>query len=241
MTASSSLVHLTPIWRKSLDDSELRNVSSSLEVTAASLKVFLAPESLDLGFYKLKFPNVAVHRMPDCNFRSISSYSFMMMQPMINDRYTDFDQMLLLQTDAVLLKPLNSVAVSHVDYVGAPWPHPLYYVSIGPRPIIRQASRSRSKRLDRVVLRVVGDKAVVGNGGLSVRRLGVFRSITQEISHRIRNFAHRGINEDVVFATLGPRLGLRVASEELAAGLFREHITLTEAERLNITGVHAPR
>ena len=154
--------------------------------------------------------------------------------------YSQFTLMMIVQTDAVLLKPLDASRLANVDYVGAPWPSPLYYVSTGQRLVINHAIDSPPRYVHRALLRILGRKATVGNGGLSVRRPEVFRSITRTIGHQIQDFARRGINEDVVFATLGEKLGLRIASKELAGRFFRERITLAEAERLQVFGVHAP-
>jgi hypothetical protein len=237
---TENLVHITPIWRTALTDLEYRNVSHSMAASTADVKVFLAPESLNTDLYQEKFPTVSVHRMPDPNFRSVSRYSFMMMQPHLYEMYSQFTLMMIVQTDAVLLRPLDSFGLANVDYVGAPWPSPLYSVSIGRRLVVSHAIDARAKYWHRAILRVLGRKATVGNGGLSVRRPDVFRSITHAISHQIQDFADRGINEDIVFATLGEKLGLRVAPEDLAARTFRERITLAEAERLGVIGVHAP-
>jgi len=237
---TENLVHVTPIWRAALTDPEYRNVSRSMAASAADIKVFLAPESLNTDSYQEKFPTVSVHRMPDPNFRSVSSYSSMMMQPNFYEMFSQFSLMMIVQTDAVLLRSLDCSEMSDVDYVGAPWPSPLYYVSTGERLVVSHAIDARPKYWHRALLRVLGRKATVGNGGLSVRRPEVFRSITHAISHQIQDFSDHGINEDIVFATLGEKLGLRVAPEDLAARTFRERITLAEAERLGVIGVHAP-
>ena len=212
----------------------------SMHTSRTGLKVFLAPDSLPTSFYEENFKMAQIHRMSDKYFESVASYNYLMMQPSIYNRFADYRFMLVVQTDAVLLKAVDLDSLTDFDFIGAPWPSSLYYLSIGPRLIVSDGSDPSKNRVRGALIRFFGQSTTVGNGGLSVRKTSSFASVTHLLIHQSAHLHEKGINEDVVFSTRGRQLGLRIAPPELAEELFRERITLAAAEQLGIYGVHAP-
>lgn len=237
---TSSTVHLTPIWKPQLSDSEFKNVTMSMEVSTATSVEFLAPNSLDVAYYRKHFPDALIRRIADEHLSSVSSYSDLMMTEVLYSLYSGFTFMLVVQCDAVLRKPFFADSIFAFDYAGAPWDPDIRYLSIGRWLWVGPDSSQRDQTMKRLVFSLIGKRASVGNGGLSIRRVAAFQAVTQRLSNRHTYLSAKGFNEDVVFATVGPRLGLKVAPKSLASALFGENISISEADSRGLLGIHAP-
>lgn len=237
---ATSTIHLTPIWKPDLVESEHRNVTMSMEVSAATSTEFLAPASLDVTYYRTHFPKVFIRRISDEHLSSVRSYSDLMMTEMLYCLYSDFTFMLLVQCDAVLRRPFVEDSIREFDYVGAPWNHDLRYLTFGSRLLVGPAQSDQGQTLKRLVFSLVGKRASVGNGGLSIRRISAFQAVARRLNEQHPRLPSQAINEDVVFATIGRQLGLNVAPRSLASTLFGEHMSISEADSRGLLGIHAP-
>lgn len=215
-------------------------MAQSIAVTSASRIEFLAPASLDTAYYSQHFSQVFVRRIADEHLSSVRSYSALMMTEMLYSLYSQFTFMLLVQSDAVLLRPFAEHSIGDVDYVGAPWNPDMRFLSFGSRLWVGPEPNTHGKILKHRFFSLMGRRASVGNGGLSIRRVSAFRVVTKRLHERYIHVPGQAINEDVVFGTLGPQLGLKVAPKSLAETLLGEHMSIAEAHTRGLLGVHAP-
>jgi hypothetical protein len=151
-------VVLIPIYKTRLDIEEERNVRHSLKnLDGQNCEIsWLAPDGLEKNYYSTTFPSVSWSLHAKCFFNSVSDYSRLLLSNHFYETYFDYEFMLILQPDAVVLRPnLDLWLASPYDYIGAPWPRGWEY----PLPI------RLSGNIEHVVCR-----AFIGNGGLSLRR-----------------------------------------------------------------------
>ena len=122
---SAHTVVLVPIYQPILSALEQCSLDQSLPLLAAQGRhvVFIGPQGLDLGYYHRRYPGLAFDGYPPEYFGSIRGYNLLLLDPAFYERYAAHEFLLILQTDAVLLRDdLDHWAGLPYDYVGAPWP-----------------------------------------------------------------------------------------------------------------------
>jgi hypothetical protein len=203
---SASLVVLVPVYLLSLDAQEEFGMDRSLALLRGRDIRLIAPEGLDVTYYTQRYPQITVERFASPAFESIPEYSRMLLSEVFYARFAAFEFMLVLQTDAILLKDdLDYWCAQPFDYVGAPWPKPFeLFVNTGRF----EGSAGRHVR------------ATVGNGGLSLRRIAKCRALLQEFAVEIGVFHHTGSSEDLFFAVMGNLSNDFVLPNEVIASRF---------------------
>jgi len=219
---------VTPIWKESLTDSELRHVSFTHKNVDGVDHYFAHPVGMNLTYYKERFASGKYHAFDSYYFQSVSAYSKLMLT---NDFYCAFDAyeaIVICQTDAFMLRgvPEN---VMEFDYIGAPWPTPFRLN----RPRIEG-----NRRIGWLLSKLnIGKLVYVGNGGLSWRRIDAFRQIEGHLRRNgIRNPA---INEDLVIAYLAAHNYLKVPTSQVAEGIFVEGNATNLSSCSGMVGFHA--
>ncbi len=122
----TDIVQVTPIWKTTLTDLELRNVRESVSVGDASHTQFLAPRNLGVGFYRHLFPSVEIRRVADEDMRSIASYNRLVTRADFYRVYSDFDFLAIVQTDALLIRGLHCInveSVNELERINNEWKH----------------------------------------------------------------------------------------------------------------------
>lgn len=111
---------LKPIEKYSLD--------YSMAILGPRDYFFTIPESLDDAYYVSNFKNAAIVRFPDEHFTSRETHSLLYMSEMLYKHFASTHEfMLILQTDAIVLRDeLDYWCSQPWDYIGAPWPEPLF-------------------------------------------------------------------------------------------------------------------
>ena len=190
-----SCIVLIPVYKKSLSVDEERNIRVSLKnLDDQDCDIYwLAPEQISKGYYEQVFPTVNWSFHPERFFRSISDYSRLLLSDEFYEIYDEYEHMLILQPDAVVLtQTLNDWLQTPYDYVGAPWPNGWEYGL----PI----------RLGGEV-RTITCRAFVGNGGLSLRRPGKIVQLLRDFPEARTAWCDAGNPEDLLIsmlATLSP-------------------------------------
>ena len=134
---------------------------------------------------------------PAENFRSVKTYSRLMLSPNFYAAFADFDYILIYQLDAfVFYDALENFCSLGFDYIGAPWP---FLVKVG------------------------GKFLRVGNGGFSLRKVKACRKLLIERGDIVEQFAD--LNEDAIFSYCGSRddCNFRVAPIDVAYKFSMEH------------------
>lgn len=150
--------------------------------------VFLvAPNDLPLSSYLALWPNIGVVRFDNACFRSISTYNKLMLSSNFYERFSSkYEWLLIHQLDAFLFNlRLTEFCEMPYDYYGAPW---------SPPQLIRPGVKHRR------LLQLVGKRVVVGNGGLSLRRLSGVIDLLSRKQDVLRKWNQ---NEDGFFAYYG--------------------------------------
>ena len=201
------LVVVIPIYKSTLDPLE----TYSLDLSMAKLKqrtvVFVGPEGLDLDWYRARYGEIVYRAHPRECFASIPGYSRLLLSDAFYAGYSEYEFMLILQTDAIVLRDdLDWWCAQPFDYVGAPWPDGYeLFVNAGPR-----FDGDNGKRIH----------VTVGNGGFSLRRIRKARSLLAEFPEVIEVFHRTGSSEDLFFAVMGSLSNDYVVPNEITASRF---------------------
>jgi hypothetical protein len=120
--------------------------------------VLIAPENLGLDAYLGIWPELRCERFGQAYFSSVLSYNKLMLEPEFYGRFRSHEWLLIHQLDAFLFHgDLQPFCEMEFDYFGAPWlPAQLVH------PFIQKG----------YLLKLLGTRVSVGNGGLSLRRVG---------------------------------------------------------------------
>ncbi|SCD21348.1 GT_2_WfgS_like [Proteiniphilum saccharofermentans] len=174
-------------------------------------KVFVMPENFVIDESFSGFADIPVERFPDYFFTSISGYNRLMLDVDFYRRFSGYKYMLIHQTDAFLFKPdLQYWCSKNYDYIGAPWLAPrkikkaeLYAFVLAVCPWIYSDSKRRSVKLYNNI----------GNGGLSLRKIGTFIKILEsaKVQMILNTYLEKQVsgtlyNEDIFWSFEGRRL-----------------------------------
>jgi Protein of unknown function (DUF5672) len=202
--AAQPMIVLVPIYKPALNELEQFSIDYSLETLAGREVRFLAPLSLDMSAHLAHHPDIPVDRFDDQCFASVRDYSRLLLSQAFYERYLAYEHMLILQTDAILLRDdLDDWCEEPYDYIGAPWPNGL--------ELEVAVDRFRGTPGQRIFTKV-------GNGGLSLRRSARCIELLREFPDVLWFFTETGSSEDLFFATMGQvSQNFRLPSEDVAA------------------------
>ena len=180
------IIIITPIWKNEFSSAELENIQKSLSFNSNYDHVFIHDNLISLEFYKKEFKTSNFIELKQGVFNSVKTYNTLMLSSYFYKLFIDYKYILILQSDAVLVKPVNELFDLNYDFIGPNWKNGF---KIGPLSRFRIIS---------TVLKFFGvhNTYFIGNGGLSLRKVDVFIKLTQK--DRLVNFSW--LNEDMVFS-----------------------------------------
>jgi predicted O-linked N-acetylglucosamine transferase (SPINDLY family) len=182
---NSRVVIVVPIYKTKLSEVEERVLRHSLSVLKNHDACFIAPSRLDLEWYRQSWPHCNFLACPDEYFTSPQAYTKLMLGPGFYQYFATYSHMLVLQTDAVVLRDeLSQWTSSPFDYVGAPWPTP-YSITL---PDVGNGFSNRTFVIS------------VGNGGFSIRRISACIDALQDCGWILKKTP---MDEDLFFAMAG--------------------------------------
>lgn len=222
---SASVIVLVPIYQAQPSALETYSLDVSLAVLRGRPLAFIGPQGLDLAFYAARYPSVPFIGFDPACFASIQGYNRLLLDPAFYERFAaEHEFMLILQTDAVVLRDeLDPWCAQPFDYVGAPWPDGVeLFVNLG------RFEGDRGRRV----------RALVGNGGLSLRRSTKHAALLREFPEATAYFMQSGSSEDLFFALMGLLSTDFVIPNEITASRFS--LELKPAYYLAVNGGHAP-
>ncbi|PZP90729.1 MAG: hypothetical protein DI587_37820 [Variovorax paradoxus] len=215
---------LVPIYQPRLSPIEEFSLDVSVQSLAGRRIDFIGPSDLALDYYRQRYPQLGFIGMaPQC-FASIADYNRLLLDPAFYERFAAQGHVLILQTDAVVLRDeLDVWCASPYDYLGAPWPEGNeLFVNLD------RFEGSLGKRM----------KVHVGNGGLSLRRIDRCAALLREFPQAIQVFCQTGSSEDLFFAFMGALSGGFVLPNEIVASHFA--LELRPSYYLAINGGRLP-
>lgn len=146
--------------------------------------VVVKPFSLDLSDLTDKYPEVDLVSFPDEYFRGIAGYNRLMLSPDFYKAFLDVDYILISQLDTYIFRDdLTGFLEKGYDYWGAPWIERDLYRFL---PFLKKIKYSRKKYSKEAIKWKQNTENIVGNGGLSLRRVRRFYEATLKYADRIR-------------------------------------------------------
>jgi Protein of unknown function (DUF5672) len=210
---TGSVVVLVPIYKPQLCAMELFSLDHSLPLLQDRSVRFIGPRGLDLAFYEDRYPGVPFEAFEPADFANIPGYNRLLLSHRFHERFADFEFLLILQSDAILLRDeLDHWTQLPYDYVGAPWPQG---VQIHVNLDCFDGPRGRTVR------------ALVGNGGLSLRRIAACRHLFDEFPQALDIFVQTGSSEDLFFSVMGQLSADFVLPNERVAARFSRELDPT--------------
>ncbi len=202
-----NIVILIPVYKPVLDELECRSLSCSIAALPGREIFFIGPSSLDRKVYSDSYANIPFLGFDDGCFSSIEGYNRLLLSQEFYEKFFDYEFMLVLQTDAVILRDeLDFWCGKPFDYVGAPWPDGY--------ELFVNAGRFEGNNGKRV-------KVQVGNGGLSLRRVKKCHDLLEEFSGDILDiFTRTGSSEDLFFSVMGSLSNDFIIPNEITASRF---------------------
>ena len=203
----NSVVVIVPIYQAHLSELEHFSLKHSLaQIKPGRAILFAGPEGLDLSQYADAFPGIPFVAFPKSSFESIQGYSRLLLSKPFYERFDEHDFMLILQTDAILLKDdLDTWCDGPYDYVGAPWPDGIeIFVNLG------KFEGAFGKKV----------RTHVGNGGLSLRRISKCIALLDEFPEAVELFDKTGSSEDIFFGVMGALSLNFIMPAEITASTF---------------------
>ncbi len=117
---SSKIVVCIPIYKAKLSFFEQIAIRQMKKILVGYKKVFFAPDSLKFDFGELG-EGVGVERFPDYFFFGVVNYSALMLNVDFYKRFSQYEYMLVYQTDAFVFSDrLSEFCAMGYDYIGAP-------------------------------------------------------------------------------------------------------------------------
>lgn len=117
----TNLIIIVPIYKTTLNDLEKFSLDFSLAALPGRHVVFIGPSDLDLRYYAEQYPSIQFIGFDSACFASIQGYNRLLLNPTFYHQFATFDHMLILQTDAIVLRDeLDHWCRLPFDYVGAP-------------------------------------------------------------------------------------------------------------------------
>lgn len=181
------IVVVVPMYLPTLSSMEEISLRQCLTLLAEYKIVVIKPSSLDLSDIQSCYMLPDVLNFPDSCFSSLRAYNKMVLDESFYQRFEAYQYMLICQLDAYVFKDeLLFWADKDYDYIGAPWvPWASSYLSYCGRC---------SLSLQRWYWKIVDKKQLykekyyyykVGNGGLSLRKIGKMIDITRYYKEQI--------------------------------------------------------
>ena len=198
-TEKKKVLVVVPVYKQSLSGREEASLRQAMKVLERYPMTLLVPEDLDTSMLQEQFPGVGFTRVSNewLGCRGIAGYNRMMLSREFYEMFTDYEYILICQTDAWIFRDeLEQRCDAGYDYVAAPWPKRKIY----DRPLIRHYLKIRKFffRSQKRIIRQQGFNKV-GNGGLSLRRVDSFIAACHRHAEVIEIFKqHEGTlyNED---------------------------------------------
>jgi len=209
---------IIPIYNAIPTMSEKKSLTRNIPILKEYDILAVCPESMDLTEYE-GYGFTAFLKFSDKYFVSNKSYSRLLLSEELYEELTEYDYMLIAQTDTYILNTeytLEQFVEMGYDYYGAPWPEGPFDLPYGPREYFKSLFVSNPKKLR------------VGNGGFSLRNVKACSKAVKK--HRLYIKYLWRLNEDLFFCT---RLE-KIAPLDVASKFALETNMKEELEKGNI-------
>ena len=205
-TMKKNCAVVIPVYKTQLSELEEIAVEQCKRILSADFDVIvIKPETLDLQQIPLlRFANANIS-FDDVYFQNVQQYNNLMLSADFYGKFLDYEYMLIYQLDAFVFQ--NTLAFwcnQNFDYIGAPWirekPYATRFKAF--KEAIRSSWHRRFNPIGKDGVPDAGRQLnwMVGNGGLSLRKVNTFyQACLNEVS-LINSYigqTHAHFNEDI--------------------------------------------
>lgn len=157
---SQQCIIVVPIYKENPDELEQLSLKQLDKIINNTFDIcFIHPSSVDLELYNKLFisSEVLSKQFDDSYFTSLQSYSKLCLEYNLYSEFSDYEYMLMYQPDCWIFRnEIEKFCNMNYDYIGAP-----IYSKMSNWPSL-----------------LIGSHPVVGNGGLSLRKISKMMDIT---------------------------------------------------------------
>gem|GEM_PF-1775777 len=227
MLKEISMCIVTPLYKLQMTQFERLRLKISLQNIGEHKHVFIRPFSHH-HVPIVEFPNSGELTFEDTFFRSKLDYSRLLLTRRFYETFELFDYILILQTDAILVRDLDLHALQDFDYLGAPW------VPEKKLKVFRSKLWINTRRFPWIK----ATKVSVGNGGLSLRKVSSMISVAKIIEDHYPFLANGSVHEDTAISYVLKKHGFQIPPTEIAHQTFCEHASIDATEIPSVNGFH---
>jgi hypothetical protein len=203
---------VVPIYRSHGEGLEGFNMRQSARALNYCDIYVVHPETVDPKWMISIFPSARSVPLPNGWFESIHAYSELCLTVAFYELFKDYNYILILQTDAILLRDdLSYWTDQNYDYIGAP---------IGATINVYDSSIVDGLVPHNSYFRRIVPKGVVGNGGLSLRRVSACIDVLSRHRKVAEKFIRGRLAEDIFFMFCGLSASSFVVPNEVVASKF---------------------
>jgi len=201
-----------PVYKQTPDSLEVISLSSFIRYLSNYEITLLVPEHFDTSWYRDFFLHsnceVGVQRFPDAYFINIDGYNKLLTSVAFYERFTDFEYILICQPDCYIFRDdLEFWCSQEYDYVAAPWLQSEWRDQV--QETVVKAILAVQGPIDKLITRISwkvrgvfrSELFLVGNGGLSLRRVSAFKHFCSHFDAVLKTWAY---NEDLFFGIYVP-------------------------------------
>lgn len=116
----SQIIICIPIYKRILNDYEIKNLRITESQNKNIKKKFLAPLSLNTKFYEIEFKNFNIIRFNNFFFKNHDNYSKLLLSEQFYKKFITVSHILICDVDAVLIRNISNLKYRNYDYIGAP-------------------------------------------------------------------------------------------------------------------------
>lgn len=203
---SQKPVVIIPIYKTTLSYNEAFSLNRCFNILSTHTIIVIKPDTLDLSALINEHPFSKVVSFDDKYFKDIQGYNELMLSTLFYQTFLEYDYMLIYQLDAfVFSDQLIHWCKKNYDYIGAPWLYPSDDKSVIGRFILHIKSLLYKRYniskggLPKAKQLIKG----VGNGGLSLRRIKTFHTLSikfRDLADQYIEQAELEFNEDIFWS-----------------------------------------
>lgn len=197
---------IIPFYKDELLHNESVALQQCFKILGSHTVIAIKPERLVLPPAATQYPFFKMTTFNNSFFEDVQGYNRLMLSAEFYDAFIDYEYVLIYQLDAFVFKDeLLYWCSQGFDYIGAPWIEPYIFSNI----FETVKSKLQSYYYIRFNVQVNGlpsykqFKYKVGNGGFSLRRTKLFKSLCIEMSDKIAEYNKQEnhlFNEDVFWS-----------------------------------------
>lgn len=222
--ADNTCCVIIPTHTLDLKKYEFASIMQTCNILSNFDVYLVCPQSLNVDSLLDVIPNLKIKKFDDKWFSSGKAYNQLCLQEFLYKAFTGYEYMLIAQTDAWIFKDeLLMWCKKQYDYIGAPWCQ-----------FCRNSIRCNYEQSS--------DRAIVGNGGLSLRKISKFVEATRKIAEQklldVYIEKSKNLTEDVFFMETCKYLKWNVPKCKEAIRFSIEQMPLFHAQRIMPFGYH---